>query len=145
MTEVISLFITCKDQQMGNTFYNYQDGVYSEEEEPNNKLIIWNGQRSKTSKDQNVIALDKYIFWRRNPGEHFKYIGIVEHTQVLNHRDVEQTLQLQFKLVCKKSISVAPSNHKGNRRCFKNNCFAVAGIRPLENNFFEGIIMCEKL
>jgi hypothetical protein len=138
------LFITHGIQEYnGGDIYNYNDGIYINIT-TGEYLVIWNGQKKgredKLVKDRNNI----HIWFRENKKLKFSYLGKVNNKLILQHRNNDNLLQIQFKLDtinCPIPTGTLASDlGKGTSyRRYKKDCFIKLGLTPVNNYYASGI------
>jgi hypothetical protein len=138
------LFITNGVQEYnGGEIYDYNDGIYKNIL-TNEYLVIWNGQK-KGRQDKLVKERDNiHIWFRENKRLRFNYLGKVNNKLILNHRNNNRLLQIQFKLDtinCPIPFGTLASDlGKGKYyKRFKQDCFTKLKIKPIDNYYASGI------
>ena len=138
------LFITNGVQEYnGGEVYNYNDGIYKNILN-DEYLVIWNGQK-KGRQDKLVVHRENiHIWFRENKRLQFGYLGKVNDKLILNHRNEENLLQIQFKVdtqTCPiRTGTLADDLGKGTSyKRFKKDCFDKLKLKPVDNYFASGI------
>lgn len=138
------LFITNGVQEYnGGEVYNYNDGIYKNILN-NEYLVIWNGQK-KGRQDKLVEDRENiHIWFRENKRLQFCYLGKVNNKLILNHRNEENLLQIQFKVDTENcqinSGTLADDLGKGSSyQRFKKDCFVKLNLHPVDNYYASGI------
>jgi len=138
------LFITPGNQEyVGGKTYNYGDDIYKNVITKEH-LVLWSGQK-KGRQDFLVTHRDNiHIWFRGKSNSRFSYLGNVKTKLILNPRDNDNLLQMQFKLDtvnCPIPVGTLGGDLGKGTCCrrYKSDCFTILGLTPVNNYYASGI------
>ena len=131
-----------------NAGHHYEDNIYNDILNEKEIFIIFKGQRVKKHHDITLKTLLPHFFYRKKNHKNFQYIGKAFKKKIIQERDINNILQMEYKINILNNIipynteikSIKKSNGK---RCFKINCFNELDLIPISKDMTPGIILAK--